>query len=100
VPMSDRLSASALVPTSVPARYLKQLVAHLGRKAEVRAEPQGQRLLFGAGSCLLAEGDGVLRLEATAETSEDLERVQDVVGGHLERFGQRDGLVVAWQSRS
>jgi uncharacterized protein len=97
--MSDRLSASAIVPTDVPARYLKQLVAHLGRKAEVQPEPQGQRLVFGAGSCLLAEVNGALRLEATAETREELQRVEEVVGRHLERFGQRDRLVVAWHSQ-
>jgi hypothetical protein len=98
--MSEPLSGTALVPTDVPARYLKQLVAHLGRKAEVRAEPPGQRLVFGAGSCLLLEVNGALRLDATAETREDLQRVEEVVGRHLERFGQRDRLVVAWHSRS
>jgi hypothetical protein len=96
--MADRLTASALVPTDVPARYLKQLVAHLGRKAEVQAEPPGQRLVFGSGSCLLAEVNGALRLDATAGTREELHRVQEVVGRHLERFGQRDRLVVAWHS--
>jgi uncharacterized protein len=98
--MSDQLSATAVVPTDVPARYLKQLVAHLGRKAEVRAEEQGHRLVFGAGSCLLLEVNGGLRLDATAETREDLQRVEEVVGRHLERFGQRDRLVVAWHGRS
>jgi hypothetical protein len=98
--MSEPLSATAVVPTDVPARYLKQLVAHLGHRAEVRAEPPGQRLVFGAGSCLLLEVNGALRLDATARTREELQRVEEVVGRHLERFGQRDRLVVAWHSRS
>ena len=99
MPTSDRLSASAVLPTDVPARYLKQLVAHLGREAEAQVEPQGQRLVFGGGSCLLAEVNGALRLDATTNTREELQRVQEVVGRHLERFGQRDRLVVAWHSR-
>jgi hypothetical protein len=51
--MNDELSASAVVPTGSAGRYVKQLVAHLGHKAEVRSEPEGQRLLFSTGSCLL-----------------------------------------------
>ena len=27
-----------------------------------------------------------------------MKMVNDVVGGHLERFGQRDGLAVSWQT--
>lgn len=100
MPTSDPLSASAVVPTDVPARYLRQLVAHLGCKVPVRSEPQGQRLVFGGGSCLLLEVNGGLRLDATADTREELHRVEEVVGRHLERFGQRDRLVVAWHSPS
>jgi uncharacterized protein len=41
-------------------------------------------------------GDGVLTLLAAAPDAESLERVQSVLGGHLERFGQRNELVVTW----
>lgn len=37
-----------------------------------------------------------LRLQAQAVSAEGLERVQDVVGRHLERFGQRHELDVRW----
>ena len=43
-------------------------------------------------------GDGVLTLRAQAPDTETLERVQDVLGRHLERFGQRNELVVTWAS--
>jgi uncharacterized protein len=98
--MIEPLSASAVVPTEAAARYVKQLVSHLGRKAAVQSEAEGERLLLGAGSCLLtATPDGV-RLEASAESAEGLHQVKNVVGGHLERFGQRDGLTVAWREPS
>jgi hypothetical protein len=32
-----------------------------------------------------------------AEDAETLDRVKDVTGRHLERFGEKDGLVVTWQ---
>lgn len=41
-------------------------------------------------------GEGVLTLLASAPDGESLARVQHVLGSHLERFGQRNELVVAW----
>ena len=44
------------------------------------------------------EAVGVLLiLRADAEDAETLDRVKDVTGRHLERFGEKDGLVVSWQ---
>lgn len=90
-------TAHADVVTDAPARYAKQLASHLGRRAEVQEEADGTRLVLGTSSCLLVVGDGVLALRAEADSAEDLDRVTDVVGSHLERFGQRNELVVAWQ---
>jgi hypothetical protein len=47
-------------------------------------------------SCLLMPGASSLEPRATASTPEGHDRVEHVVGSHLERFGQRDGLVVTW----
>ena len=92
----------AEVGTDRPARYAKQLASHLGRKCAVAEETTGTRVTLpadrGSGSCLLSSGSGVLVLEAEAENVEVLQTVNDVVGGHLERFGQRDGLAVSWQT--
>jgi len=94
--MADRLTSSAAVVTDAADRYAKQLASHLGRKAEVRTEPGGERIVLGPGSCLLVPGPSSLGLRATADTQEALERVEQVVGSHLERFGQRNELVVTW----
>jgi uncharacterized protein len=34
---------------------------------------------------------------AAADDTETLDRVKDVTSWHLERFGEKDGLVVTWQ---
>ncbi len=96
--MPDRVTATASVETSSPERYAKQLAAHLGRKLEVREEAGGLRLLFGDGSgdCLLRAQDTALELQATATGPAGLERITQVVGSHLERFGQRNELTVVW----
>jgi len=81
-----RLGRARVVTEAAP-RYAKQLVSHFGHKAEIRAEAGGPRIVLSVGSCLLVAGDQALELRAEAETAEGLERVQQVIGSHLVRFG-------------
>jgi hypothetical protein len=90
------LTARADVPTDVPERYAKQLASHLGRKVEFITEGTTSTALIAGGTGVIEVGDGVLTLRATAADAETLDRVQDVLGRHLERFGQRNELTVVW----
>jgi uncharacterized protein len=92
------LSARADVPTDTPERYAKQLVAHLGRRLEWATDGGTSTARVGEGTGRVVVGDGVLTLLAEAPDAEGLARVQDVLGRHLERFGQRNELVVSWSS--
>ena len=94
VPQS--LTARADVPTDVPARYAKQLVSHLGRRVEWTTDGPVSTAPIAGGIGIVEVGDGVLTLQARATDTEALARVQDVLGRHLERFGQRNELVVTW----
>ncbi|RBY85844.1 DUF2218 domain-containing protein [Blastococcus sp. TF02A-26] len=95
--MTAPLTARADVGTATPERYAKQLAAHLGRRSEIREEADGVRIVLAVGDCLLRSQEGSLELLATAPGPEELERVQAVVGSHLERFGQRSELQVVWR---
>jgi hypothetical protein len=94
------LSARADVATPTPERYAKQLVAHLGRKVAFRAVDtpagSGEQAAFGDATGSVVVGNGVVTLLAEAPDPEGLARVEDVLGRHLERFGQRQELVVTW----
>ena len=94
------LTARADVPTATPERYAKQLVAHLGRKvafSDVESDAgTGSMAEIGDARGTVVPGDGVLVLLAEAPDEAGLARVQDVLGRHLERFGQRQELVVEW----
>jgi uncharacterized protein len=93
--------SEALVATDRPARYGKQLVAHLSRRngGEWSEQDERGRISFGeAGHAELASEPGGLRLAVEGEAA-DLGRLEDVVGRHLVRFGTRDELTVRW-SRS
>jgi uncharacterized protein len=89
-------TSSAHVATDAAPRYAKQLIAHLGRKVPVEELPDGGRLTFEFGTGVVrAAADGVL-LEASAADEAGLARAEDVLGRHLERFGQRNELTVEW----
>jgi hypothetical protein len=90
------LTARADVPTDSPARYAKQLVSHLGRRVAFATEGPSSTARIADGTGTIVVGDGVLTLIASATDAETLARVQDVLGRHLERFGQRNELVVTW----
>jgi uncharacterized protein len=92
----ETLTARADVTTDSPERYAKQLVSHLGRKVEFTVDGATSRASIAGGTGVIEVGDGVLTLHAEAPDAETLDRVQDVLGRHLERFGQRNELSVVW----
>ena len=49
------------------------------------------------GTITLTVEPGALVMLAAADGTGTLDRVKDVTGRHLERFGGKDGLVVTWQ---
>jgi len=89
-------TSTAAVITDRPARYGKQLVSHLSRRAggEWSDEAATGTITFDSGTATLTAADGVLEL---AVDGDDLDRLEDVVGRHLVRFGSKDELVVSWQ---
>jgi hypothetical protein len=90
--------SEARVATDRPHRYAKQLASHLGRRAETSwDEETGEgRLVLQNGTGVLTATEGALLLSVEAE-AEHLARLEDVVGRHLVRFGNRDELVVEWR---
>ncbi|WP_069812651.1 DUF2218 domain-containing protein [Streptomyces sp. TP-A0874] len=95
--MPDRLLRSrADVVTEAPARYAKQLMAHLGRKLVFTSDGATSTTTIGTATARITVGDGVLTLHAAGHDEPSLNRAQDVLGKHLERFGQRQELTVTW----
>lgn len=96
----ESLTARADVRTDAPERYAKQLVSHLGRRTEWTTRGTTSTAPVAGGTGIIEVGDGVLVLRAEAPDAETLDRVQDVLGRHLERFGQRNALTVVWGATS
>ena len=92
----DTLVSRADVVTDAPARYAKQLVAHLGRRLEFTTDGATSTATIGSTTGRIVVGDGMLTLLASGTDAEGVARVEQVFGSHLERFGQRNELVVTW----
>jgi uncharacterized protein len=90
-------ASTANVATEKPAPYMKQLCRHFGHKVDVTFDDERGSIALAMGRCRLdASRPGILQLHVEAEDAAGLERTQQVIGSHLERFGRRDALSVSW----
>ena len=80
--------------------YLRQLCRHFGHRVETTFGDRDGRISFAFGECELHAGDDRLELTAIADDGEARERVENVVGSHLERFAFREELRVTWPEAS
>lgn len=93
----------AVVATDCPARYIKQLGSHMGRKLGTAELPDGLRLTFNRDGIFrgygdLRETDGALVMEVRAANDELAAGLADVLDRHLVRFGERDELAVTFEA--
>lgn len=84
-------------PAHRPERWAEQLVSHLSRTAPLESTAEGEELAIGSGRGVVRAEAARLVLLAHAPDAEALQRVEDVLGGHLERFAAREGVVVRWE---
>ena len=89
--------SQAVVATEKPSPYLLQVAKHFRHKLDVRFDDREAVIPLPVGHAELRAGDDALTITAFAQTPADLERVEKVIGSHLERFGRRDELVVRFE---
>ena len=83
--------------TDKPVAYMRQLCKHFGHKVDASFGDDTGYIQFEFGRCELRTEDRTLALDVSAADADSHERMENVIGSHLERFGRRDGLSVAWQ---
>lgn len=96
-PETVTLTSVARVPTKSALRYLGQLCKHFGHRVPSSLDGDHGWIAFEFGRCHLAANDEELSLHNTAPTMEALERLEQVIASHLERFAFREELTVSWQ---
>jgi hypothetical protein len=91
------LESVSRVATVKPVPYMRQLCKHFGHNNEAEYTSYQGSIRFPYGHCALQSAEGELTLTVSAGDDEALERMERVIGSHLERFGARDRLEVSWQ---
>lgn len=90
------MTYEANVATAKPAAYMKQLCRHFGHKVRSEWTEESGSITFDYGTCELRVAPDTLVLRTHADDAAAAERLRDVIGSHLERFGRRDELSVNW----
>jgi hypothetical protein len=91
------IRSKADVATDKPVAYMRQLCKHFGHKVDAAFGEDRGYIQFEFGRCELHASERTLALEVSAAEEESHRRMESVIGSHLERFGRRDGLSVAWR---
>ena len=92
-----QIRSTAEVATDKPVAYMRQLCKHFGHKVDASFDDDSGHIQFEFGRCELRADSGTLHLAVSADTDENRQRLRNVVGSHLERFGRRDELSVTWR---
>ncbi|MGC3992867.1 MAG: DUF2218 domain-containing protein [Propionicimonas sp.] len=90
--------STGTVATDRPARYGKQLTAHLSRRhgGEWDEDAATGWINFGDGRAVLTTADGVLTITVDSPDEETAGRIEEVIERHLVRFATQDELAVSW----
>jgi hypothetical protein len=94
--MTTTTTSRAQVATAKPVPYMRQLCKHFGHHVDASFDDDSGYIQFSYGRCELQAADDELLLTVSAADDADRDRMENVIGSHLERFGKRDELSVAW----
>jgi len=88
--------AKAQVTTPNAPRFMKALCNHFDRKAEGSYEGNQGTVKFAFGHCILEATETALLIQVEADSEQRFQRIKHVLGDHVVRFGQKEGLQVSW----
>ena len=87
------MDSHARFATDRAVRYMTQLGKHWSHKFQVRLSDTDCEIELPIGRCVMrADGEG-LDITATAEASEGLGKLEEVIASHLARFAFREGEI-------
>ena len=78
-------------------RYLTQLCKHWSHRFEVRFDEQAGEIPLPMGACRLRAEPDHLAIELETDAPDQLDRMEEVVATHLNRFAFREPFEIAWR---
>ena len=90
----------ASLRTDQASRYLSMMCQHFARRLVVTCDDRAGRVEFPFGECAMTVDDQSLQLVASASNRGDLDKVENVIASHLERFAFRENPEIEWRPSS
>jgi hypothetical protein len=91
-------TVEAHVATAHGSRYLQQLAKHWAHKFPVEFTPQDATIDMPLGKLVMSATAERLDVVLSGGDEADMQRFQEVVADHLQRFGFRETLTFAWRA--
>lgn len=96
--MSVMQTVEAQVATAHGSRYLQQLAKHWAHKFPVEFTAADATIDMPMGKCVMSARPERLDVVLSGADDADMQRFQQVVADHLQRFGFRETLTFAWRA--
>lgn len=94
------LTAEATVQTPNASKILKWLCGHFKIKVPAEYDAEKGHVDFPFGVCEMTASDTALYIQVAAPNAEALAQLKDVVGVHLEKFGNKESLKAHWEDKT
>ncbi|MBE2184291.1 MAG: DUF2218 domain-containing protein [Anaerolineae bacterium] len=94
------LTAEATVQTPNASKILKWLCGHFKIKVPAEYDAQKGHVDFPFGVCEMTASDAVLYIHVAAPNAEAFALIKEVVGEHLEKFGNKESLRADWEDKT
>jgi len=91
-------SSVSRVALSNPSQQLVRLCKHMGHKIPAEYNETEGELKFEFGVCKLSATEAQLAMFCEANSLESLDKMQDIMGRHLEQLAWKDEPKVTWQN--
>lgn len=80
-------------------RYHASLCKHFARKVPVEHNEHQARVLFDMGICDMEVSDTQMHFTCEADSKDNLQVVQYIVGSHIIKFGELKDVSVVWEDK-
>jgi hypothetical protein len=90
-------SSVSAITSDNPGRLIRRLCKHWGHKFEVTYDEHHGEVPLPMGQCSMKAEDTVLHVTLTADETEALQKMEEVVAAHLIRMAHEETLEITWQ---
>lgn len=94
------MNAKATIATQNAAKLMRWTIGHFKPKVPAQYDETNGRVEFQFGTCSMEATEDELIVTVRAEDASSLTSMKNIVGRHIEKFGIKENIQVAWEDQS